>query len=374
MPSTDPIGAAFHHAIQDGVFPGAVLAVRFQGRMVYQCGFGHVGRAPADVPVSLETVYDLASLTKVLATTSAILLLVQQGHLQLEDPIANILRECQGATIGQAQIQHLLSHSSGLPSWKPFYKAIGEQDEVTPGFLGSERAKEVILHAITQEKLIATIGARAEYSDLGFMLLGFLVERISSLPLSEFCQQFLCSEEAIPLDFIPTSSSFTEGTSLRDWLLVAPTEYDAWRGRVLQGEVHDENAYALGGVAGHAGLFGSAAGVLAISGYWLNSYKERDSIFSSELTKKFVAKHSQVSGSSWALGWDTPSDPSSSGQYFSPHSFGHLGFTGTSLWIDPDKELEVVLLSNRVYFGRENMKIRAFRKIIHDLIWKEVVE
>lgn len=370
MSSIDPISAALQEAIRDSIFPGAVLLVRFKGCIAYQGAFGSMGSAPSDVAVTLDTVYDLASLTKVLATTSSILLLVQQGQLQLEDRLATILPECQPGAIGDAQIHHVLSHSSGLPSWKPLYKTIGEHNGVSTDVRAMEKVQKAFLHAITQEGLVATIGARAEYSDLGFVLLGFVVERISGLPFSEFCQQLFCQQQATPLAFLPTSR---RGSLPTDWPVVAPTEYDVWRGRLLQGEVHDENAYALGGVAGHAGLFGSAAAVLASSGCWLNSYKDRDSMFSSELTRRFVAKQHQVSGSSWALGWDTPSYPSSSGNLFSPNSFGHLGFTGTSLWVDPVAELEVVLLTNRVYFGRESRKIQAFRHHIHDIIWNEVV-
>ena len=373
MSTSDPIGAAFQQAVDEGVFPGAVVAVRVNGRIVYQDGFGYVGQSPVDVPVSVDTVYDLASLTKVLATTSAILLLVQQGALQLEDRVETMLKECRGTAIGQAQIRHLLSHSSGLPDWKPLYKAIGEQDKAMPGLLGSAKAREVILHTIAQQHLNHPIGTHAEYSDLGFMLLGFIIERTSTRHLSDFCNSFFRQQHAHPLAFIPTGSFLEGGTPPSNWPFVAPTEYDSWRGRILQGEVHDENAYAMGGTAGHAGLFGSAMAVLAISGCWLDSYKNRNSTLSSSLTKKFVAREQQIPGSSWALGWDTPSPPSSSGQFFSPNSFGHLGFTGTSLWIDPERELEVVLLSNRVRFGRDNKKIQEFRKTIHDIIWKKVV-
>lgn len=154
--------------------------------------------------------------------------------------------------------------------------------------------------------------------------------------------------------------------------LVAPTEDDPWRGRMLQGEVHDENACALGGVAGHAGLFGTAAAVAAMTGLWLDGYLGKRGLLSPELVRRFASRQG-TPGSSWGLGWDTPSAPSSSGKYFSPQAFGHLGFTGTSVWIDPMCELEVVLLSNRVHPTRQNIAIQTFRPLLHDVIYERVV-
>jgi CubicO group peptidase (beta-lactamase class C family) len=153
--------------------------------------------------------------------------------------------------------------------------------------------------------------------------------------------------------------------------VIAPTECNSWRGRLLCGEVHDENAAALGGVAGHAGLFGTAEAVLVLTDAWLMGYRRQPSILNPDVVQDFTSRQNSVSGSSWALGWDTPSLPSSSGQYFSSQSFGHLGYTGTSIWIDPVGELEVVLLSNRVHPSRKNEKIRAFRPTIHDLVHQE---
>ncbi|MDH5739206.1 MAG: serine hydrolase, partial [Nitrospira sp.] len=154
---------------------------------------------------------------------------------------------------------------------------------------------------------------------------------------------------------------------------VAPTEVDSWRGRLLCGEVHDENAAALGGEAGHAGLFGSVDAVLAMTGIWMQAYHGRAAILDQRLVREFTQRQDPAGLASWALGWDTPSIPSSSGQYFSARSFGHLGYTGTSIWIDPEQELEVVLLSNRVHPTRKNETIRDFRPMIHDLVYREFV-
>ncbi|HET8720728.1 MAG TPA: serine hydrolase, partial [Nitrospira sp.] len=153
-------------------------------------------------------------------------------------------------------------------------------------------------------------------------------------------------------------------------VMIAPTEWDAWRKRWLQGEVHDENAAAMGGVPGHAGLFGTAQSVLAISGAWLAAYHGHGSLMDPSLVREFTTKCAQPIPSSWALGWDTPTAPSSSGTHFSSESFGHLGFTGTSLWIDPMRQLEVVLLTNRVHPSRKNESIRVFRPLIHDVVYR----
>jgi CubicO group peptidase (beta-lactamase class C family) len=225
-----------------------------------------------------------------------------------------------------------------------------------------------------QEALIYKMGERSLYSDLGFMLLGIVVERLSGSSLDRFVAEHIAQPlKAEPLCYLPTGQ---EMESYRSSIIgrVAPTEWDTWRGRLLCGEVHDENAAALGGVAGHAGLFGSAETVLAVTGAWLAGYHRKPSILDSDIVREFSTRHKRIPGSSWALGWDTPSPPSSSGQYFSGQSFGHLGFTGTSIWIDPVCELEVVLLSNRVHPTRSNDGIRSFRPVIHDLAHQESVK
>jgi CubicO group peptidase (beta-lactamase class C family) len=224
---------------------------------------------------------------------------------------------------------------------------------------------------IRDEPLIYTRGERSVYSDLGFMLLGFLVERLSGMALDLWCEEAIIRPlRADPLMFCPTAG---RAQSPIDISRIAPTEQDEWRNRLLRGEVHDENAAAMAGVAGHAGLFGNAESVLAVSGAWLRGYHGGESILDGELVRQFTTRQESAARSSWALGWDTPSAPSSSGSHFSERSFGHLGYTGTSLWIDPLCELEVVLLSNRVHPSRRNEKIKVFRPYIHDLVYREFV-
>ncbi|WP_447977841.1 serine hydrolase domain-containing protein [Candidatus Nitrospira bockiana] len=368
MAQIGPIAQALEGAVADGVFPGAVLLARCRGRLVVARAVG-VTSSRTHEPVTLETVYDLASLTKPLATATAVLRLVQDGSASLDDPLHRYLPELIERPVGAVSLTRLLSHSAGLPGWQPLYEAIAARDRAEPGFLGSEAARRFMVDAIASAPLAYPPGTQSVYSDLGFILLGAVVERVSGCRLSEFCRDRIFGPlGAAPLGFGPPAQDGS--TKLR---AIAPTEDSAWRGGMLQGTVHDDNAYALGGVAGHAGLFGGARAVLTVAGAWLSAYHGEAGFLSPTWARHFVTRRADVPGSSWALGWDTPTPPSSSGRYFSAHSFGHLGFTGTSLWIDPLPRLEVVLLSNRVHPTRANAKIQQFRPLIHDLIYETVI-
>ncbi len=373
MSRSDPIADALDAAVAGGVFPGAVLHVRLRGALVYHRAFGHAALTPAREPARLETIYDLASLTKPLATATALVRLVQEGRVRLEDPAQRHVEELAGSAIGEATLAHLLTHRAGLPAWKPLYERIAEEDRRTPGVLGGPAAQRLALTLIMAEPLSAPPGARGQYSDLGFILLGVLVERVSGSALPAYCRQALFEPMGAPLFFLGRRAAESRSAAVPDAALVAPTEDDPWRGRLLRGEVHDENAHALGGAAGHAGLFGTAAAVSAVVSHWLDGYLGRSPVLPSDLVKRFTARQGGIAGSSWAMGWDTPSSPSSSGSRFSAASFGHLGFTGTSIWVDPIKELEVVLLSNRVHPTRRNEAIKQFRPLIHDVIYDELV-
>jgi CubicO group peptidase (beta-lactamase class C family) len=374
MGSSDRIEQAMHQAVADGVFPGAVLMVRVGGHVACQVAVGLATRLPSLEPASLDTIYDLASLTKPLATGSAVLCLIQEGSVALSDRLDRVLSELEGAAVGAATIFHLLNHSSGLPAWRPFYQEMAPAGSEHPGLMSSEAAKRAVLSMIAGEALVFPTGTGSLYSDLGFILLGLIVERVGGQPLTEFCRQRLyVPMNAAPLGFLTIDQAGGEvpGGARMDRALIASTEDDPWRGRLLRGEVHDENAFALGGAAGHAGLFGTAAAVFAVSKAWLDGYWGRRGVFGQALVQQFVTRQAQTPGSSWGLGWDTPSAPSSSGSRFSGESFGHLGYTGTSLWVDPTKELEVVLLSNRVHPVRTNNRIQEFRPFIHDLVYEE---
>jgi CubicO group peptidase (beta-lactamase class C family) len=364
------IQATLQSAVDEGVFPGAQLAVRLHGELKCVAIVGRLSSEPLGTPVRPCTIYDLASLTKPLATATSILLLIQAAKVALDDPVQQMLAELEGTPIGQATVRDLLTHRSGLPGWRPFYERLGAGGSV------DQPVKQQVLRMIRDEPLIYARGERSIYSDLGFMLLGLLVERLSGVALDRWCEEAIVQPlRADPLLFCPTEGRVQRevaGLPI-DISRIAPTEWDEWRDRLLCGEVHDENAAAMGGIAGHAGLFGTAESVLAVSGAWLSGYHGRSSLLDERLVRQFTARQELSTGSSWALGWDTPSAPSSSGSLFSKDSFGHLGYTGTSLWIDPRCELEVVLLSNRVHPNRRNEKIKIFRPYIHDLLFREFV-
>ena len=373
MPAVSVIQTALNRAVTDGVFPGAVLAVRFGDRPVSHFCAGRLATSPLGPPVTASTIYDLASLTKPLATVTALVLLMQQGSCRLDNRVADYLSECADASIGSATIRHLLTHSSGLPGWRRFYERLSSDGTIPSSAGEREQAKRAMLSLIQSEAAVYERGSRSLYSDLGFIVLGLMVERISRQSLNDYFLDYIVRPLGKPrIGFILPERfhAFTDRVE-DDIGGVAPTEVDRWRGRLLCGEVHDQNAAALGGEAGHAGLFGTADAVLAISGEWMKAYHGRPAILDQGIVQEFIRRQKPEGSSSWALGWDTPSVPSSAGCHFAARSFGHLGYTGTSVWIDPVRELEVVLLSNRVHPSSRNEAIREFRPAIHDLVYQE---
>ena len=361
MDAADFISRTLCEGLRTRVFPGAVLFVRHKGQICVHQAIGQISSRPDSPSVQTDTIYDLASLTKPLVTVSSFLLLVHAGRLDLSQPLATFLEETQGAPLGRIALGALLSHQSGLPAWRPFYQSFSPIFSAESEF--RQHRTQDVLEMILKEPIDKPSLKRSLYSDLGYMLLGFVIERMTSQSLAEFSQkQIFKPLEAAPLCFgMPSQEDALDKC--------APSEEDPWRGRFLQGEVHDENAAALGGIAGHAGLFGSAQAVGQVTQAWLDAYTGKPSLFRQDLVRKFVQA---LPGTSWGLGWDTPSSPSSSGQWFSPESFGHLGFTGTSIWIDPVRELEVIFLSNRVHPTRDNQAIRAFRPKLHDAIIQDL--
>jgi len=359
---TDPITCILLQGIQARVFPGAMLFVRHKGQIRVHQPIGLTSSLSGAPPVQLNTIYDLASLTKPLATASSLLLLVQEGRLNLTHTLATLLEETKGSLLGQVSLKDLLVHQSGLPAWRPFYQSFSPAFPSEPE--SRQKRMQVVLDMILQESLDHSSSSISVYSDLGYMVLGFVVERVTGQSLEDFCQERIFHPvQASPLAF---SIYHVLGDSSDP---IAPTEEDPWRGCLLQGEVHDENAAILGGMAGHAGLFGTAQAVGQVTKAWLDSYLGKPSIFQQDVVRQFVKAQA---GTSWGLGWDTPSQPSSSGQWFSLESFGHLGFTGTSIWIDPVRELEVIFLSNRVHPTRDNQAIKTFRPQLHDAIIQEL--
>jgi CubicO group peptidase (beta-lactamase class C family) len=341
-------------AVAAGVTPGGVLFVARRGRVVLERAAGHLTRDDGAAAVTPSTIYDLASLTKVIATTTLMMRRVESGALDLDATAAAYLPELEARPVGNATLRNLLAHSSGLPCCTELFRELGEG-------LGRDEARRRYLTHIAATELEAGPRERAIYSDLGVLLLGEILERRSGRPLDDLVREEVLDPLAL------RDTGYLPDPALRE--RIAPTEPDDWRGRLPHGEVHDENTHALGGVAPHAGLFGTARDVAAFGQAMLNGgVYGKHRIAAAETVALFTRRADLVPGSSRALGWDTPSDPSSAGRYFSTRSYGHTGFTGTSLWIDPELELIAVLLTNRVHPTRENIAIRRLRPAIHDAV------
>lgn len=349
---------AVKQGIESGAFPGLALVVAKGTNILYHYHSGFAQLLPEPREITPDTLFDLASLTKPVATTTAIMLLVQAGKLSLSDKARDYLAGFDGNGKEKITLRHLLNHSSGLPAWKPYYK------EIAP----SSEGKSFITNKVLQEELIYLPGQKAIYSDPGFILLGMIIEKIAQQGLDTFCRQNI---------FQPLGLSRMFFINLHQKLpalaQVAATEACPWRGRVIAGEVHDENAYVMGGVAGHAGLFSTAQDLCLFAQAMLSCYQGRDNLINPEIARIFFQRQTDIPGSTWALGWDTPSlQGSSAGRYFTPRSIGHLGFTGTSLWIDLEQEIIVVLLTNRIHPHRANEQIKIYRPLLHNLIMKEL--
>src|SRR3990172_4632533 len=355
-----PVESAFQEAVAQGVFPGAVVLVSKDGEIVFEQAFGSRSLIPEKTPLKPNTIFDLASLTKPLATTVAIMILVREKKIRLDDQITRFIPMFGVFGKSTATFRQMLNHSSGLPAWKPFHEEIVKLEKAGRiNFVASRAAKSFVYEQIHREKPLSAPGAQGLYSDLGFMILGESVEVVSSATLERFCQDRIFK----PLGL--RSTAFVDLTQLRTRRLqpveemIAPTENCPWRKRILCGEVHDDNAYAMGGVAGHAGLFSSSRDIHALLACLDRCLRGKEDFLPASLLEEFLAKDEKIPNSAYALGWDTPAtDKSSSGEFFSPRSVGHLGFTGTSIWWDLEKNFHVILLTNRVHPTRKNEKIR----------------
>ena len=363
---------AFAEALIQGVFPGAVLLVARGEEIVCEYAFGSRSLVPTSSPMQINTIFDIASLTKPLATTVGVMLLVNEKTIGLKDLVTQFFPAFGSSGKNDITVRHLLNHSSGLPAWKPYYLDVVENErQGKTNFVASGTAKQYVFEQICRETPISEPGVESLYSDLGFIVLGEILEAVSGKPLDRFCQERIFK----PLDL--RSTFFVDLTQLSTQQfqpmeeMIAPTEDCPWRRKVLCGEVHDDNAYVMGGVAGHAGLFSSARDIHRLLALLNSCLRGENSFLPQSLIQKFLIKDRSVKNATYALGWDTPSENhSSSGKYFSAHSVGHLGFTGTSIWWDLEKNCHVVLLSNRVHPSRTNEKIKEFRPYIHDLIMK----
>jgi serine-type D-Ala-D-Ala carboxypeptidase len=365
-----PVTEFLDSVVAAGAAPGAVLGLTLAGqRFVY--GTGQLG---ADEPGSpgATTIYDLASLTKVVGLVTGAMLAVDDGKLDLDAPVQRYVPAFTGTQKERITVRMLLAHASGLPAWRPLFREVGSRPEV---------------FALADTTPLVSAPLTAEvYSDLGAIVLTQILEAIYHERLDSLLQRQIF----IPLQM--SSTGYLPAADLRD--RIAPTEMDPWRGRVLRGEVQDENAARMDGVSGHAGLFGSAEDLLTFAEWLLeadgrtggqadrrssnvsvhaNRPSDRPTV-SPSILREFTRRQNLVPGSSRALGWDTPSPGGSAGSRLSARSFGHTGFTGTSLWIDPTRHLAIVLLSNRVNPTRDNPRWAPLRRQIADLVMTTLFE
>jgi CubicO group peptidase (beta-lactamase class C family) len=336
-------------AIAAHAFPGASIAVTRKNKLVASKAFGRFTYEPDSPEVTTGTIFDLASVTKVVATTSMAMILYERGLLDLETPVAAIVPEFADAGVKDPRrknvtIHMLLAHSSGLPAYEKLFQRSNTRQE--------------LFNAALSTPLTVDPGSQAEYSDIGFIILGLALERIADENLSQFCQREV---------FGPAGMSRTGFNPPPEWKLsIPPTANDqAFRHRIIQGEVNDENASVLGVVAGHAGVFATAEDVARFASLLVHRGQP---LVRPETLAVFTRREPAPPGTSRALGWDTPSQPSQSGKHFSLNSYGHLGYTGTSVWIDPARKLSVTLLSNRTWPDSNSQAIKEVRPRFHDAV------
>jgi CubicO group peptidase (beta-lactamase class C family) len=365
------LDAAILTAIADSATPGAALAVGRHGRVVRLRGYGRLDW-DGETPVTPTTLYDLASLTKVVGTTTAVAMLDEDGRIDLDRPVVHYLPWWSGGQPAKARVtvRQLLRHRAGLPAFRPWFHERS----------GTAAYRE----ALAAEPLESSPGTTTLYSDLGAITLGYLVEEVSGTPLDLFLETRVWE----PLGMQDTA--FRPDSSLLP--RIAPTELDTlWRGFHVHGVVHDENAYAMGGVAGHAGLFSSALDLSIFARMMLaggvvppcapsvsvafpctRTRDDRVRILEEETVTRYTVRGQE--GGSRALGWDTPSGRSSAGDYFTVRAFGHTGFTGTSIWLDPELDLFVILLTTRVDPSRDNPRHIPLRRAVQDLAARAIVD
>ena len=341
----DSVRQVLDNAVADGAFPGAYAVIGTRRGIIAEYGVGRLDSADATRPTS-RTVWDLASLTKVVNTTSAMLQLVGSGRVALDTPVVRYLPEWTVPGAARVTVRHLLSHNAGLPAWRALYKEAATPDEA--------------MALVLATPLDTVPGVRFLYSDLGFILLGRLVERVSGEPLVSFSPTHV---------FAPVGMRDTRFLPPASWKArTAPTEQDPWRQRKVRGEVHDENGARLGGVAGHAGLFSTAHDLSRFARLYLNGGAlDGVRVFDSTTVAAFT-RVQDTTVSRRALGWETPTGRNSAGARLAATAFGHTGFTGTSLWMDPERDLFVLLLTNRVNPTRQNLRIGAVRSGLADAV------
>jgi len=356
------LAALLDKGIEDNVFPGAVAGLSIGSGSDRKRFFSSVGSQDIRYPcekVTKQTFFDLASLTKALSTTLIMYSLLDEQRIQLTDRLSDFFSDIPSDK-QEITISQLLSHSSGLKEYHPYYKDfIPTQNQEN-----NKRLRQLIL----SEKLVNAPGTQCRYSDLGFILLGFVLERVTATSLDKLFTERIATPlgQENQITYIPVLMSRVDRKKY------AATEDCPWRKKIMRAEVHDEHCWLMNGVSGHAGLFGTVGSVVTLCEEILDQYKKRGKILNwPEIIKAGLQKKNN--SDTWCLGFDTPSpECSSGGKYLSPQSFGHLGYTGTSFWIDPVKDVVVVLLTNRVHPSRENTDIRTFRPYFHNSIFEKL--
>ncbi|MDH5306443.1 MAG: beta-lactamase family protein [Myxococcales bacterium] len=358
-------------AIAKAEVAGAVVLARMprDGEIVEHASVrGFAALRPERVPMTPETIFDLASLTKPLATATAILWLIHDGAVTLDDPVSKHLPAFSERDKDAVTLRHLLTHSSGLKPWRAFHELLLDKERKTgERLIGTPAAREFVIDRVLRSGLVHEPGSAAVYGDLDFIALGALVEAVSHRDLAVFCRERIFDPFGMrDTFFVP----LLDGARLPEPLRrrIAATENCPWRERILWGEVHDPNAWIMGGIAGHAGLFSSAVDLMTFAQSIVDVWHGRSDALPRDLLRRFTERQGIPPDSDWALGWDTPTQgASSSGRHFSARSIGHLGFTGTSLWIDLERELIVVMLTNRLHQVAKKSRFEL-RPAVHDLI------
>jgi CubicO group peptidase (beta-lactamase class C family) len=356
MSSTKKIDEAFEEALAKGAFPGAVVAVGSSKKDLFKEAYGLAEKIPVERKTSLKTYYDLASLTKPLATTLVCMILTEKGVFDPEMPASKFITPWKKAPYDRILLKHLLQHNSGLPAYKPYFelflpKIMEGQDP--------EEIRKALIYRIVKESLEHDVGGLRSYSDLGFILLGQILEKLTEKPLDKLFSDLVAKPLKLENTFFVRLGGKNKLPPRTEF---ASTQRCPLRRKILAGEVDDEHAWILGGVAGHAGLFSTIGDLGKIADEILKIDEEKSKLLKKETFRRFIDAKPP-------MGWDTPSaQGSQAGSLFSKDSIGHLGFTGTSIWFDLARKFYVILLTNRVHPNRYNEAIKEFRPRIHDLI------
>lgn len=358
------IDRVFKDAISEGVFPSAQILVAKGGEVALSSHYGSARE---------HTSFDISSLTKPFCTASLAMMLCSEGLLKDSDTVYQWLPGAREPRHKQMTVRHLLDHTSGLPAWQAYYR------ELPQSLIGAEAGRRFILDSCYAEPIVSEPGEKTLYSDIGFMILGEIVAQAAGMPLDELFSNRIAGPLKLADTLFVRNEGISPSTAMKRkdsaHLRFAPTEDCPWRGRVLHGEVHDQNAYAMGGVAGHAGLFSTAGDLHKFISEFVKCYRGGSEFIPKGFVRGSIGEAAaRPKGDEYVFGWNRPSRrDSSAGMHFSANSIGHMGYTGCSAWIDLEKNFWIILLTNRIHPSTMNEKIKGFRPRIHDLIYDEIL-